>query len=261
MLAAYLLLAAAAQAPAVTADRAGNRMERLSLSATARLGCTAKQDWCVRMEPASDDDGAWQIRLQGGPRVDARPLAAHRFAAAGASKVEPAPYLFRLADGGALIGVLATRSEGYSGGGAGSTHLHFVHVAPPARGPRRTREVLQVAASGWAMIRACFGEADMKKRANACHDEYKMEGQLRLDPATRKGWPAFLYTLKARRFPAGVSRAEDSLARPPLGKSDLRWEADKHCAGTFRFTFDAASGSYEAARALPECSDYFPIDD
>ncbi len=53
----------------------------------------------------------------------------------------------------------------------------------------------------------------------------------------------------ATRFPAGVSRNEDSLA-----KKDLRTEQDPAC--TYVRTFRFSGGAYQPDQALPDCAGY-----
>ena len=74
----------------------------------------------------------------------------------------------------------------------------------------------------------------MKQRAGACHDEYGFSAKLGLDPVA-EGMPVLRYQTVATRFPAGVSRFEDSLAKGPLKKKDLRTEQDPACSYTRLF--------------------------
>ncbi len=70
-----------------------------------------------------------------------------------------------------------------------------------------------------------FSEQDMKQRAGACHDEYGFSARLGLDPVA-EGMPVLRYQTVATRFPAGVSRFEDSLAQGPAEE-----EGPAHRAG------------------------------
>ncbi len=110
-------------------------------------------------------------------------------------------------------------------------------------------DVLTVPWLGNAMIRACFSEQDIRQRAGACHDEYGFSARLALDTAA-EGMPVLRYQTVATRFPAGVSRFEDSLAKGPLKKQDLRTEQDPACTYTRLFRFGA--GMFHPDQALPD---------
>ncbi len=114
-------------------------------------------------------------------------------------------------------------------------------------------DVLTVPWLGSAMIRACFSEQDIKQRAGACHDEYGFSAKLGLETAA-EGMPVLRYQTVATRFPAGVSRFEDSLAKGPLKKKDLRTEQDTACSYTRLFRF--AEGMFHPDQALPDCAGY-----
>ena len=67
------------------------------------------------------------------------------------------------------------------------------------------------------------------------------------------GMPVLRYQTVATRFPAGVSRFEDSLAKGPL-KKDLRTEQDPACSYTRLFRF--SDGVFHPDQALPDCAGY-----
>lgn len=77
--------------------------------------------------------------------------------------------------------------------------------------------------------------------------------RLALDTAA-EGMPVLRYQTVATRFPAGVSRFEDSLAKGPLKKKDLRTEQDPACTYTRLFHF--REGMFHPDRALPDCAGY-----
>lgn len=103
------------------------------------------------------------------------------------------------------------------------------------------------------MIRACFGEQDSARRAGACHDEYSFHGVLTLDPAGQ-GMPVLRYATTATRFPAGASRLQDSQARGPLRRQDLRTQTDRTCSYQRVLRFDG--GRYQPDTPLPECGEF-----
>jgi hypothetical protein len=165
---------------------------------------------------------------------------------------KPMPALIRLADGRLLVGALATRQTMYSGGGGDATDQMLALVDPG----KAITSVLTVPQSGNLMIRACFGEKDVKHRAGACHDEYRFAGLLSAGKPNGEQLPPLHFRMEASHYPRGVSRDADSLTLPPLRKVDLRWEGDARCTFDRNFHFDVASGKYLPDTALPDCSDY-----
>lgn len=153
----------------------------------------------------------------------------------------------------ALVGVETRISTGYSGGGASATRLSLIRV--DIMGSPPMGEVLDLPLEGSAMIRACFGEKDMKQRAGACHDEYKFIGKLELaEPQGRH--PAFTFTTRAETYPGKVSRNADSLSAPPLTKKDLIWSVDPLCSYRRTIRFNPATDRYEFDTPAPDCSEF-----
>ena len=141
-----------------------------------------------------------------------------------------------------LVGGIVKFSTMYSGGGADASTLQLARVRHLQDDIQVDDDVLTVPWLGNAMIRACFSEQDIKQRAGACHDEYGFSAKLALDTVA-EGMPVLRYQTVATRYPAGVSRFEDSLAKGPLKKKDLRSEQDPACTYTrlFRFGRDVPS--------------------
>ncbi len=152
-----------------------------------------------------------------------------------------------------LVGGIVTFSTMYSGGGADASTLQLARVRHLQDDIQVDDDVLTLPWRGNAMIRACFSEQDSKQRAGACHDEYSFSAKLALDPAGQ-GMPVLRYQTVATRFPAGVSRFEDSLAKGPLKKKDLRTEQDPACTYTRLFHF--REGMFHPDQALPDCAGY-----
>ena len=113
------------------------------------------------------------------------------------------------------------------------------------------------------MIRACFGERDMRTRAGACHDLYEFSGALTLDAATRPGGPRFRLATRARTFPGRIGREDDNSAKR-LTKRELVWARDPVCSyarllswrdpvgsrPTGHCPIAATTSRYEAVRAI-----------
>jgi hypothetical protein len=228
--------------PAATAaDQAGNRLETLGADR-----CSGDGRWCVI---ASGEAGA-PVTLRH------RGESAHRdYAVAPRERViaRPWPFIVRLAEASdyepVLIGLLWETTDAYSGGGASETTLTLYQVGQGAATP-----VLEVLQSSDAMLRACFSEADARKRAQACHDEYIFAGVLALDPNNASGRPRFRYESRAATYPGRLSRATDSAERGALSAADLVWATDETCSVTRTFAW--AGDAYAPEAPLPACEDY-----
>ena len=217
------------------------------------FACTADNRWCVGLlEGAAGDDTAVRPVV----RADLSVLpGATGDVSYGQETYQPWTSLMSLADGGFLAGVDVGSSAMYSGGGgqASTVALYRLDAAGDAMGG----PVLTVPLMSSVLIRACFGEKDMKQRAGACHDEYSFEAKLTAAPNATSGvMPTLIYATTATAFPRGVSRSKDSLENPPLKPADLVATRDPTCSFERRFTFDAATGVYQPDRPLPDCADY-----
>ena len=214
--------------------------------------CTADRSWCAELVP---DGESWRLEL-----VDRTRSAAER-----RIRFEPPdrdvgnphfalwPQLVREPGGAVTVGLLASRRAGFSGGGGLATRLILVRLEPAAS---RAAEILTVPVEGSALVRACFSEADIGLRREACHDEYELEGTLTLAPEPQAGRPRFLLTTRARTYPGEVERWEDSAERPPLRESDLVWADHRGCSYRRTFAFDPAAGRYAADAPLPDCGQF-----
>jgi hypothetical protein len=215
--------------------------------------CTSDRGWCAELVR---DGESWLLEL-----VD-------RTGANGAERrvrFEPPdrqigdpffalwPHLVREAGGAVMIGLLAGRRNGFSGGGALATRLILVRFES---GAARAAEVLTVPVEGSAMIRACFGARDMRLRRRACHDECEFSGALALAPDDGAGHPRLAFTTRARTYPGDLTPWEDSAERPPLRRGDLVWADHRGCSYRRTFAFDPAEGRYLADAALPDCSQF-----
>ncbi len=260
-----LALVTAAPTPSRPAqiDGAGNRIETFapiaggkdSTDSISAVHCTPDRQRCAQL--SLDVDGnVWTLYL-----FDRLPGAAGKTPIAsfpvpnedGNARMALWPRIVREASGRVLVGVEATSSTSYSGGGASAATLT---LAAAETGNEAMKAVLTVPSRGSAMIRACFSEADMQQRASACHDEYAFDGTLTLDPAVRTGAPHFIFTTSAKSFPGPVSRSADSLAAAPLRRKDVKWVTDAQCSYRRTISPDAASGTFRIDTPLPVCDDY-----
>ncbi len=146
-----------------------------------------------------------------------------------------------------LLGVTRRISTMYSGGGASSSSLSLFEVG---NGGAPAQLVLEDAPwRGDVMIRACFGEQEMRARRGACHDEYRFSATYAPGPNG-----TLAYASVAESYPAGVRRTEDNTDRR-MTRRDLRWERDDACSVTRTLTGDA-NGVFQFDAPLPECTDY-----
>lgn len=241
-------------------------METLAISlskAGLGRGC-ALDKLCVELTPSQSDcegeacasdvaDGLdWSLKLSGGQRDPV--LTTYRLTGL-SSDDNATPQLWSQLvrfEGGILAGVETREHAMYSGGGASSTTLHliaFLHGQPPF-------EVLSVPQSASVMIRACFSERDMKKRAGACHDEYTFDATITLTGASAAGMPGLRYRSEATSFPGPVSRSKDSLAGRSLRKRDIVTVTDPQCSYQRLYRFVPKTRTYIPDTPPPECSDY-----
>ncbi|WP_329764524.1 hypothetical protein [Stenotrophomonas geniculata] len=259
-------------------DAAGNVMEPLGqvliASETGPSGlydCTRDGNWCVRVQPVAEEGDRPTVLevLEKGPG-QRKPHTYHvSIDVSQESELSLWPWIVRLAPGvgsdetvtdpqqrtrqNVLVGGIVTFSTMYSGGGADASTLQLARVRHLQDDIQVDDDVLTLPWRGNAMIRACFSEQDSKQRAGACHDEYGFSAKLALDPAGQ-GMPVLRYQTVATRFPAGASRFEDSLAKGPLKKKDLRTEQDPACTYTRLFHF--REGMFHPDQALPDCAGY-----
>ena len=257
-------------------DAAGNVMEPLGqllvADETGPMGlydCTRDGNWCVRVQPVAEEgDRPTVLEVLEKVPGQGRPHSYHvSIDVPQESDLKLWPWIVRLAPGvgsdetvtdpqqrarqNVLVGGIVSFSSMYSGGGADASTLQLARVRHLQDDIQVDDDVLTVPWLGSAMIRACFSEQDIKQRAGACHDQYGFSAKLALDTAA-EGMPVLRYQTVATRFPAGVSRFEDSLAKGPPKKKDLRTEQDPACTYTRRFRF--AEGMFHPDQALPVCA-------
>jgi hypothetical protein len=226
----------------------------LALAFACALACVAPAD-AQTLTPLAEADGrfctaegAWCVSAIGGGAFVAehrgvlKPL---RIDAADGAEVALWPNAI-VADDHVLFGVTRRISTMYSGGGASAAVLALFRVADDAA---PAEIVLEAPWAGEATIRACFGEADMRARRAACHDEYRFSATLA--PGANG---ALIYEGVAEAFPAGVRRGEDNAGRR-IARRDLRWERDAACSFTRTLTPDD-DGMFQWNAPPPECSEY-----
>lgn len=267
--AALIAVLAATAAHAATSDQASNRLEALRAAHPAqdtlpRQGCTADGAWCAEVATSGDgnkDGGELHVYSKADRGLDLKihidPPGAPKGSEAYAVEYFLWPYVIRPGDakGDAFLGVLYQTTTMYSaGGGAGTIELKLFRVAPASKS--KPDNVLTLPYESAIDIHACFSDADMKRRDNACTDSFWFNSALTLDPAVTTGAPRLVYTTKATSWPGHVSRKKDLLQGPPLRQRDLVMVTNKRCSFHRVFTLNEKSAAYEPDQPLPDCSDY-----
>lgn len=269
-------LAVASEVPAEQ-DRAGHRIEAFEAmpmeaatvapaTNSSAMHCTQDRRWCAQIRSDAgnqlvelfdqtetvEERRTWRYELPTGDS-DESPTLWPRIVRMPHADDSP-----RHARNVAMIGVVTHLHTGYSGGGASTDRLSLIKVDVVHGGEATFAEVLSVPLSGAAMIRACFSEADVENRAEACHDEYNFSATLTLHDAQQlpEGLPQFSYVTEATSFPGPVSRSADSLANPPLREKDLVTVVDDECSYSRILRFNTAAGRYEFDSPVPDCSDF-----
>lgn len=154
-----------------------------------------------------------------------------------------------------LMGVVATHSTMYSGGGGNGSRLHLLRLDTTPSNTRLGDEVLDIVWDSSLMIRACFSEKDMKDRREACHDEYSFTGALAAGPAEASELPALTYRSVATTYPRTSRRSEDN-SGVRLTAADLVHAKDPECSYERTLRYNPATSRYEMDRPAPDCSDY-----
>lgn len=243
MLAMILTTAAATMLPATELPQGFVPLQPIAGQDNPNSLCTPDRRWCVT-PPEPEDPTIYVDRGTTGPAYWSPPEG-------DGFVYTLLPMIAPLRNGAALMAVEAGHQASYSGGGGTFRDLVLLHVAP-AGGVTR---VLTLPASASLMIRACFSEKDADRRANACHDEYRMQGSIAIKD-DGKTMPDIQFSTMAQSYPRGVSRDADSLGLPPLRKSDLIWETDQRCTYDRNFHFDGSQNQYVPNTPLPDCGQY-----
>lgn len=255
---ALLVLAAATS---LATDRAGNSMEPLVPVQNVKEGepqpklCTSDGRFCAFASNVDDGRGQAELQLFEGTAATAPVAVKGLDGGYDTGRFDVWPNLVRLADGTMLTGATQYSFNGYAGGG-GSASTLWLYRVEQGKGEDGFTLVFETVLSAGKMIRACFGERDMKMRRGACHDEYAFSGNLALDPEPANGMPRFSMETEATTYPGDVSMDSDSTTRPKLRKSDLVHKRDAHCSYRRVFAFDPKVGTYLPDSPEPDCSDF-----
>lgn len=217
------------------ADRAGNRME--ALSANGERWCQADGPWCV-----TGQTNGLVVSRDGANTSITWPANENHVSA-------PWPNII-ISGETALVGALVTEEQMYSGGSARATYLVLYEVSDGV-----AREALRLPHTGESSIRACFDDADVRARAQACLDEYMFVSRVRIDEDAADGAPHIVLETAAATYPGRITRTEDSAERGQLSADDLVWVTDNVCS--YRRTFRRGpTGAYAPDTELPACADY-----
>lgn len=265
-----LVASVASAAPAAPTAPTGPKQEELRIQARAgsqleETMCTADGTWCVTRPVAAADNADDEVDRTTALTVTHKSTGKSRVVATiplfeGAPEAAEAalwPSIVRLSPAAkeevAFIGVLQTERHMYSGGGASATRLTLYDVG--TRRDHKTRPILNLPHSSSIQIRACFTEADVAKRHDACSDEYTYRSTLTLDPNSSAPL-RLIYKSHAETYPGALSRSEDSTKAPPLAEKDLQPAVNEECSVERTLTRNAETGSLEWNEQLPPCTDF-----
>ena len=275
MIAALLLVA-------TTAAPSGNRIEPL-IAQPAKVAhkaddppekvdplayCTADKRWCAQLSHDVDQDSVRLNIFDGTTDSDRRtttrlPLSAMANEM-GAPTLKIWPSIIREAitiengtpDGESIsVGVMASTSTMYSGGGGSADWLTLYRFEGSRYGDPKGEEVLGVPWRGSKLIRACFSEQDYADRRGACHDDYQFQAKLSIDPAQKSAPPRLIYKTVATSTPRR-SRLDADNSGTKLSKADLATATDATCTYRRMIGFNPATLHYEFDRPGPDCSDF-----
>jgi len=231
-------------------------VEPLKLNADNKLYCNAQADWCVGIKT----DGTFE---ENGPFATSRTLRAdQRFWDSpdipDFKNFSVWPEVIRLSEERALVGVVGPQEPDFeattpfSGGGFTRRDLYLYDVNLGEQASANLVFVMPYTAE--ASIRACFNDADQKKRAGQCSDIYSFKASLKALPG--KTYPDLQVTTEATRSRAGPSRYADSSARPALTKEQLAPQKDSQCSYTATYKWQESASVYEPAKPLPDCAEF-----
>ena len=149
-----------------------------------------------------------------------------------------------------LVGVVTSLSTMYSGGGGQAQRLHLFRLRLGIGTARLEPELFSAPLTGSVLIRACFAEADSARRRGACHDDYRFDARLGVDPQPDpdSALPRLTYTTRATAYPRTARRMDDSSAAPPLRAADLAHWRDPVCSYTRTLRYNPPTERYEMDR-------------
>jgi len=248
-----LILAAAAVGTAVPAS--GPLVTLVAGEGASQ--CLPDRSLCLEVPPTEDGDTAGAVLRVASSGSAPVSLTLPEFAEA--QSIELWPRLIRAGgEGGAnryLVGILTGQTSMYSGGGGSASQLHLIELDTAAGAARLGEEALEVPWSGSLLIRACFSEADMKDRLEACHDSYDFGATLVAAPLGKAIFPTLSYRAVATAFPRTSRRSNDN-SEGKLKRADLVRARDPACTYDRVLRYNSATSRYDMDQPAPDCSDY-----
>lgn len=155
-----------------------------------------------------------------------------------------------------LVGIVRSTPLSYSGGFARAERLHLFQLVVAEDTATLGPELLDVRWNGEVQLRACFGEEDVQKRREACHDIYRFASSLSLMENRRGAYPDLGYSSVATAFPRTAYPTQDSSSAPPLSAEDLVERRDPECSFQRTLRYNPATRRYEMDSPAPECASY-----
>lgn len=229
--------------------------------ATDGKSCTDNKSWCITLDKNSEpeSDGP-TITVEKSGQYAKAPSLHSEFLAFGSINLWDSPVEYRTASGmpGLVFGAVSYHSQGYSGGGAGSSSM-LLYVAEIQSGGKLKVDLLDdpIPYEQSALIRACFSEEDMKLRRNVCHDEYDQDVSIKPTGAMRNGLPELLYISNATVSPGFARRdqdnSDDKLLKT-LAAKDFETRVDDRCTYTRKMYVHEDRDRY--VLDFKDCSDF-----
>ncbi|WP_193427073.1 hypothetical protein [Pararhizobium polonicum] len=217
------------------------------LAETPRKGqfCNQQEDWCVEIDKSGPQASSRTLRASYGiwdlPYIPS------------STSLSIWPSLIRLTEDRALVGILETRAQPFSGGGFEAKDLILFDVT--LGDFNKSNSVLRIPFKAEISIRACFGEDDFAKRQGACLDEYTFNSVL-APVDGKEDLPDLVLKTQAWRNPAGASRFADSSEAPPLTQDQLGPKQDSSCSYERVFLWSSETSLYNPTSPLPDCREF-----
>lgn len=237
-------------------------VEPLKLNADNKMYCNAQTDWCVGI----NTEGTMETN---GPFASSRTLRSDRNIwdlpdIPNFKGFTVWPELIRLSEDRAIVGVIGPAQPDYNletpltGGTFTRQDLYLFEVTLGE--PSSSNLVFIMPSSASTSIRACFNQADEKKRGGQCMDTYRFKADVKALPGKKQAsgseYPNLQVTTQATRAPAGASRYADAKAQPAPTPAQAGPVADSQCSYTATYQWNPDGAVYEPTQPVPDCSEF-----
>jgi len=231
-------------------------VEALTLDPRNKLYCNEQADWCVGIKV----DGGFE---ENGPFASSRTLRAEYRLwdlpdIPDFSHFTVWPHLIRLSEERALVGVIGPSEPDYKeeiqfpGGSFSRRDLYLFAVD---LGDRSSNLAQMLPYATQASVRACVNEADERRRAGDCMEQYRYDATVKA-LASDQPYPDLQVTTRATRAPARASRDADPAKQPAPTAAQRQPQADKQCSYTVTYKWQADDSVYKPTTPLPDCAEF-----